>query len=71
VYRRTEWSRVAPNGQRIIHFSIEKGMKIISKGHVFIHKRIISAVRTVWFVSDRSQGGEEVELLLIPDLETR
>jgi hypothetical protein len=39
VYRRTGWSRVAQNGQRIIHFSMKKGMEIISKGQMFSYTR--------------------------------
>jgi exonuclease III len=39
--------------ERIIHFSVEKGMKIINYGQFFVHKRIISAVRRVEFVSNR------------------
>jgi hypothetical protein len=36
----------APNGHRIIHFSVDGGMGIISWGQVFfVHKRIVSAVR--------------------------
>jgi hypothetical protein len=30
VYRRSDGTRAALNGQRIIHFSVERGMKIIS-----------------------------------------
>jgi hypothetical protein len=54
VYRKPDGTRVAQNGQRTIHSSVEQGMKIISWGQVFfVHKRIISAVRRVKFASDR------------------
>jgi hypothetical protein len=42
----------AMKGQRIIRFSMEKGIKIIRTGF-FVHKRITSAVRRVQFVADR------------------
>jgi hypothetical protein len=47
---------VALNGQRIIQSSMEQGMKITRQGQVFsfVRKRIISAVRRVKFVSDRT-----------------
>jgi hypothetical protein len=35
VYRRSDGTRTALNGQRIIHSCMERGMKIISKGQVF------------------------------------
>jgi hypothetical protein len=54
VYRRSDGRREALNGQRIIYFSMDTGMGIISWGQVFfIHKRILSAVRRVEFISDR------------------
>ena len=36
-----------------IIFSMEKGMKIINGGQVFCTPKIVSAVKTVQFVSDR------------------
>jgi hypothetical protein len=41
---------VAPTQQANIHFSVESGVRIMNS---FIHKRIISAVKRVEFVSDR------------------
>jgi hypothetical protein len=43
---------VALSRQRIIHYFIEKGFKI-NRDRILAHKRIISAVRRVQFVSDR------------------
>jgi hypothetical protein len=53
VYRRSDGRRVALNGQRIIHFSVIGGIGIISQGQgFFVHRRIISVVRRVEFISD-------------------
>jgi hypothetical protein len=47
-------ARVALNQQAIILSSMEMGMLIINLGtDFFVHKRIISAVKRVEFVSDR------------------
>jgi hypothetical protein len=44
---------VAPNQQENTHFSMERGMRIMSCVQVLLlHKRIISAVKRVEFVSD-------------------
>jgi hypothetical protein len=53
VYKRSDRRRVALNGHRIIHFPMENGMSIISYEEVFVHKRIISAVKREEFISDR------------------
>jgi hypothetical protein len=53
VYSRSDGTRAALNGQRIIHSYMEKGMKISVRDRCFVHKRIISAVRRVESVSDR------------------
>jgi hypothetical protein len=54
VYGRSDGRRVALNGQRIIHFSMEQGMGIINYGQVsFIYKRIVSSVRRMEFIGDR------------------
>jgi hypothetical protein len=45
---------VAPNLLENIHFSTERGMRILSCVQVFfLHKNIISAIKRVEFVSDR------------------
>jgi hypothetical protein len=45
---------VALNQQVNIHFSMEKGIKLMNWAQVFfVHKRIMSAVKRVEFVSDR------------------
>jgi hypothetical protein len=36
-----------------VHFSMERGMRIMSWVQVFVHKNIISAVKRIEFVSDR------------------
>jgi hypothetical protein len=45
---------VAPNQQPNVHFSTERGMIIMNYANVsfFVHKKIISAVERVEFVSD-------------------
>jgi hypothetical protein len=54
VYRRSDGTRAALNGQRIIHSSMERGMKIISLGQVFLCIReSYQQLRRVEFVSDR------------------
>jgi hypothetical protein len=54
VYRRSDGRRRALKGQRIVRFPVEKAMKIISCGQVFfVHKRNVSTVRRIEFVSDR------------------
>jgi hypothetical protein len=54
VYRRSDGKMEALNGKRIILFSMDRGMGIISYGQgLFVHKRIVSAVRRVEFISDR------------------
>jgi hypothetical protein len=46
---------VALHEQRNTHFSTEMGMRTMNWAHVFfLHKRIISAVKRVEFVSDRT-----------------
>jgi hypothetical protein len=44
---------VAPNLRENTHFSKERGMRIMNYVQIFVHKRIISAVKMVEFVSDR------------------
>jgi hypothetical protein len=45
---------VALNRQESTHFSMERGIRIMNLVWVlFVHKRIISAVRKIEFVSDR------------------
>jgi hypothetical protein len=50
-YRRSDGMELAPTQLANIHFSMEKGMRIIQVS--FVHKRIISPVKRVEFVSDR------------------
>jgi hypothetical protein len=50
------WSdggRVALNGQRIIHFSMDRGWASSVRDRIFVRMRIVSAVRRVEFISDR------------------
>jgi hypothetical protein len=50
-YRRSDGMEVALNQQANIHFSMERGMKIMNWVQVFfIHKSIISEVKSVEFV---------------------
>jgi hypothetical protein len=51
-YRRADGPEVAPN-QHNIHFSMERGMRIMNWVLFFLHMRIVSAVKRVEFVSDR------------------
>jgi hypothetical protein len=44
---------MAPNWQENTLFSMEKGMKIIIRYKILVHKRIISAVKWVEYVSGR------------------
>jgi hypothetical protein len=45
---------VAPNQQENTHYSMERGMRILNRVHIFfVHNRIISAAKSVVFVSDR------------------
>jgi hypothetical protein len=45
---------VPPNRQANIHFSVERGMRIMNYVKVsFVHKRIIPGVKNVKLVSDR------------------
>jgi hypothetical protein len=44
---------MAPNQRVNIHSSVERAMGIMNEVQVFVHKRIISAVRRVEFVNDR------------------
>jgi hypothetical protein len=51
---RCQGSEVAPNQQKNTHFSLQKGMGIINFAEVlFLHKRIISAIKWVEYFSDR------------------
>jgi hypothetical protein len=49
VYRRSDGRRRSLKGQRIVHSSMEQGIR----DRFFVHKRIVSAVRRVEFVNDR------------------
>jgi hypothetical protein len=54
VYRRSDRRKVALNRQRIIHFSMDRGTGNYQIGTgFFVHNRILSAVRTAQFISDR------------------
>jgi hypothetical protein len=45
---------MASNQQENIHFAMERGIRIMNYVQFFfVHKRIISAVKRVEFVSDR------------------
>jgi hypothetical protein len=55
VYRRSDWTRAALNGQRIDYtffYGAENEDHLLQTGF-FVQKRIISAVRRIEFVSDR------------------
>jgi hypothetical protein len=48
------WEKVGTEYQRITYFSMDKEMQIVSKGICFfVRKKIESAFRKVWFISDR------------------
>jgi hypothetical protein len=51
--RKSDWRAVALNWQENTHFSMEKGMRILIMYRIPVHKRIISALKRVEFVSDR------------------
>jgi exonuclease III len=53
VYRGSDGRRGALNGQRIVHIYGEGGEDLQLGTGFFVHKRIISAVRRVEFISDR------------------
>jgi hypothetical protein len=53
VYRRSDGTRAALNGQRIIHFVYGAGNEYQLRIGFLVYKRIISAIRRVEFVSDR------------------
>jgi hypothetical protein len=44
---RSDERALAPNQQENTHFSAERGMRIMNWAQVFVHKRIISAVKRV------------------------
>jgi hypothetical protein len=53
--RRSDGRAVTPNLQENTNFSMEREMRIMNQVQVFffVHKRIISAIKRVEFVSDR------------------
>jgi hypothetical protein len=53
VYRRSDGRRGALNGQRIVHIYGEGGEDHQLGTGFFVHKRILSAVTRVEFISDR------------------
>jgi hypothetical protein len=51
-YRRPNGAEVALNEQANIHFSVERGVRVMTGTGCFVHKRMISAVKRVEFISD-------------------